>query len=106
MLKEIERAAALEACAEGKPVLALKGGAALPLDELLTGVRFLVDEDEAAVEKKPERTVRKDRHHASDKEQEILKAWNGGTRTIKEIMEKTGCSYATVRKYIPISPNG
>lgn len=26
MLKEIERAAALEACAEGKPVLALKGG--------------------------------------------------------------------------------
>lgn len=33
--------------------------------------------------------------------QEILKAWQGGDRTITEIMEITGYSYPTVHKYIP-----
>ena len=36
----------------------------------------------------------------------ILKAWNGGERSISEIMNITGCTHATVRRYIPISPNG
>lgn len=39
-------------------------------------------------------------------EKEILEAWKGGDRSIKEIMEITGYSYPTVRKYIPINEKG
>ena len=42
----------------------------------------------------------------SETEQKVLAAWNGGERTIEEIMEMTGFSYPTVRKYIPVSVNG
>ena len=39
-------------------------------------------------------------------EKEILEAWKGGDRSIKEIMEITGYSYPTVRKYISINEKG
>lgn len=61
------------------------------------------DEEEP---EEPETKERKQVRNYSDTEQKVLAAWNGGERTIKEIMELTGLSYPTVRKYIPVSVNG
>ena len=35
------------------------------------------------------------------KKEDILKAWNGGERSVKEIAAIVGCSEQTVRNYIP-----
>ena len=43
---------------------------------------------------------------ASENEEKVLKAWNRGERSIKEVMEITGLSYPTVRKYLPESAMG
>ena len=61
------------------------------------------DEEEP---EEPETKERKQVRNYSETEQKVLAAWNGGERTIKEIMEMTGFSYPTVRKYIPVSVNG
>ena len=79
------------------------------LEEILEGSRILVDEKEkepVEKEKPKKKKVTDSKKDHRDKEQMILKAWRGGERTIKEIMEETGCSYATVRKYIPTTVNG
>lgn len=60
------------------------------------------DEDPDGPQMKKRQRIR----NYSDTEQKVLAAWNGGERTIKEIMEMTGLSYPTVRKYIPVSVNG
>ena len=63
-------------------------------------------------ERKPEggehKKTRGGRRNTSkeQREQEILRAWKGGERTIKEIMEITGYSYGTVTKYIPRTAEG
>ena len=62
--------------------------------------------DEEDEPEEPETKERKQVRNYSDTEQKVLAAWNGGERTIKEIMEMTGFSYPTVRKYIPVSVNG
>ena len=65
--------------------------------------------EEADEEDDPEEPQTKKRQQVrnySETEQKVLAAWNGGERTIKEIMEMTGFSYPTVRKYIPVSVNG
>ena len=54
----------------------------------------------------PQTKKRQQVRNYSETEQKVLAAWNGGERTIKEIMEMTGFSYPTVRKYIPVSVNG
>lgn len=66
-------------------------------------------EEETGEEDDPEEPQTKKRQQVrnySETEQKVLAAWNGGERTIKEIMEMTGFSYPTVRKYIPVSVNG
>ena len=57
------------------------------------------------MEREEQKTAPKKRH-GTNTEQEILAAWKGGERSIKEIMQITGKSYQTVRKYIPESKNG
>lgn len=39
-------------------------------------------------------------------EAEILAAWGCGRHTIQEVQKMTGYSMPTVRRYLPISPNG
>lgn len=55
---------------------------------------------------KKKKRGRKPGWNDGEAEQAILKAWAGGDRKIKEIMEITGYSYKTVRKYIPETPAG
>ena len=85
-------------------VMILYSEALYSLDELwdVLSVRFLVDE-EPEEEPKPKKEQAK---RKNDNEQRVLKAWNGGEKTIKQVQEETGLSYATVRKYIPINENG
>ena len=82
--------------------------------------RFVVDfpeekkEPEKAVvvpkaetpEKQPDRMGKRSREEMMTEEQRVLKAWNGGERTIQQIMELTGYSRYIVRKYIPINEKG
>ena len=73
---------------------------------------LIEDETEEAEEldeedpEEPQTKKRQQVRNYSETEQKVLAAWNGGERTIKEIMEMTGFSYPTVRKYIPVSVNG
>ena len=70
--------------------------------ERMGDVRIMVDEDPDQPEPTHERPLK----NSSQNEQKVLKAWRRGDRTIKEVMEETGLSYATVRKYIPANPEG
>ena len=100
MLKEIQMSEVIKTCAAGKEVIVLDGNTVRRFKEVFQGMRFLVDEEEEDVKHDyPEKRSNK-------AEDEILKAWNGGERSIKEIMEITGRSYGTVRKYIPVNENG
>ena len=85
-----------------------------------TRIHILIEEDDLLEEEEEEELdlpfqdedldedIEKDwkQKRASENEQRVLKAWNRGERTIKEIVEITGLSYPTVRKYIPESPAG
>lgn len=102
MLREVEIKAAIGAMIEGREVLTLKGSIVRPFEEILGEMRFLVEEEPKQKEKPKEETKKE----SSQTEQDILKAWNAGTRTIKEIMQMTGYSYPTVRKYIPETEKG
>ena len=76
--------------------------------ERMGDVRIMVDEDPDQEEKEPTPDMKAERvlKSSSPNEQKVLKAWNRGERTIKEVMEITGLSYPTVRKYLPATPNG
>lgn len=102
------------------PVLFLKDGRILSLEELFSGVRCLIDINNPAqvsigvpvvpAQPKPEepekpKEVRK-RRSAKELEHEIIKAYNGGERTISQVMEIVGCTYATARRYLPINKEG
>lgn len=107
MLREVEIKTAISAMVDGREVLALEGAIVRPLQEFLKGMRFLIDEEPKRKEKPKEAGKKEEsKKETSQTEQDILKAWNGGTRTIKEIMEVTGYSYPTVRKYIPETEKG
>ena len=93
MLKEIE----LKEIMPDRQIYIIEDDKFFSLNVLLEGCRILVDEAE---ETKPKKRVR------GDAEQKIIKAYNSGEKTIKQIMEETGCSYATVRKYIPVNADG
>lgn len=100
---------ALKHLTDKNKIIVLDGDRIRPIDEILSGLRFLIDEPEKqkpkkAQEKAPEEEKKKST--GVSKEQEILKAWNGGERSIKEIMEMTGASYATVRRWISVTPEG
>ena len=75
-------------------------------------IRILIEEDNALPFQDDEIVddgpVRKNWNEkkASKNEEKVLKAWNRGERSIKEVMEITGLSYPTVRKYLPESAMG
>ena len=61
----------------------------------------LEDEDPEEEDEEPEDPEPKRRGGARwSKKEEVLAAWNGGERTIDEIVELTGISKATVKKYV------
>ena len=93
MLKEIE----LKEIMPDRQIYIIEDDKFFSLNVLLEGCRILVDEAE---ETKPKKKTR------GEAEQKIIKAYNAGEKTIKQIMEETGCSYATVRKYIPVNADG
>lgn len=78
----------------------MTSGHARQLGNLIEYWKFLIEEEEAM-----EREEQKEAHGNKVRD-EILAAWKGGERTIKEIMQITGRSYQTVRKYIPESKYG
>lgn len=133
MLQEITKKELLERI--GTSVVILKEQAVYSLEELLQDARILIEPQEQyqqipeeclespvfqmpeesvesdtkkAPVKKPEKESTEKRHRRTKKEieQVILASWNGGEKGIKQIMEETGCSYQTVRRYIPLSANG
>lgn len=107
MLKEINVKAAIGAMIEGREVLALQGRYVTSLKDVLEGMRFLVEEEPKQKKQEEEKPKKEGpQKDCNQKEQEILKAWNGGERSIKEIMEITGAAYSTVRKYIPETAKG
>ena len=75
-------------------------GNIVKIDEI-TDIRILVDVEVPDGSTEPEKPKKE-----PSAEEKILKAWNRGERTLKEVMKITGYSYPTVRKYIPISPAG
>lgn len=90
-----------------KDVMILYGESLYSIEEMCDSfnVRFLVDEEpESEPEPKPERKTPSTRQ--SKNEQKVLAAWNNGEKTIKQVQEETGLSYATVRKYIPLNADG
>lgn len=109
MLREISQKELMKRIGQRVLVVNIVGGVVNPLEDLVTGSRILIDEEEKEKVEKQKKSRKEPMDSKKDhynKEQLILKAWNGGERTIKEIMEVTGCSYATVRKYIPTTVNG
>jgi len=118
MLKEVNLIDALLGVIEGGKVFIISRSFNFicPLEEYMEDMRFLIDEIPAAVEEPEPAAVeekeqephggREKKKRTESREQDILKAWNGGERSIKEIMEITGASYSTVRKYIPQNPEG
>lgn len=92
---------------EADKILVIRGGTIVPLMELLEGARFLVEEGKTDPEPEEKKEKKSQRGGSrKSKEDEILAAWKGGERSIKEIMAITGASYQTVRKYIPVTMEG
>ena len=121
MLREIKKKEFMKML-PGKVVL-LCDGKSITFKEAMGAVgvlsdecRILIDEDpeqkkEAAEEEKPKKKRGPKpgegrKKYEGSSEEAILKAWNGGERTAKEIAEMTGFSLQTVYKYIPRTPNG
>ena len=75
-------------------------------------IHILIDDDEEESlpfqddEVIPDKPKRKNKDQYAGNEEKVLKAWNRGERSIKEVMEITGLSYPTVRKYLPESTAG
>lgn len=72
MLKEISMEQAFEAYKRSQTVVVLHDGLVKSFTDLMNDMRFLVDQQPGTTQ-----------------------------RSVKQIMEITGASYATVRKYIP-----
>ena len=49
---------------------------------------------------------RKYKRTSAELEQQILRAWNGGERTITEVMAIVGCTYYAARKVLPLTAEG
>ena len=110
------------------PVFAIRDGEVIPVDDLFRNARILIDEKttvkvclkdkgkspagdkgpaaEQDMEKETKKDIKPKRMSSLEKEQAILKAWNGGERTAMDVARIVGLSYQTVRKYIPASPEG
>lgn len=118
MLREIKFYELFKSVEE--PVIIIKGGEVVTLEDLFEGARVLIDENnpvaagrkeisEPAADEEPAadpETVAQPhpkRRSRKEVEEQILKAWNRGERKISEIMKITGCTYTTVRRYIPES---
>ena len=106
MLREISTGDAMYVFASGQAVYVIQGGHFLTLDSILSDCRFLVDDIETEQAREQKKEPKQSKRDPEKTEQAILKAWNGGERSIKEIQEITGYSYQTVRKYIPESEKG
>lgn len=104
MLREIKAAELFREIKE--PVLILKGNEVYRLDEFLDDVRILIDEVRPEPVEEPQPTERRKRRSSEEIKTDILRAYNRGITGITAIMAETGCDYKTVRKYIPISPEG
>ena len=112
-------------------IIILDQGKAYTLERYLadSGCRILMDgkpervgkvtdelpEPEVSEEQEPEQHRKRGKRkqdHANEKkmtseaEEKIMKAWNRGERTAKEIQQMTGYSLPTIYKYIPRTPNG
>lgn len=121
MLIEVGIEEAFRAFCDGKKGFALDP----PSERVLTfeavfsdvaSYSYLVDYEEnepkteeskpAEIKNTEDKQQREKRRSRKEVEQLVLKAWNGGEHTIKEIMDITGCTYSTVCRYIPRSVNG
>ena len=104
MIKEI-RPEQLETERERGDVLIILGDVLYTEEEFWDSVRVLIDydedEDEEEDDPEPAEEAPKRRGGARwSKKEEVLAAWNGGERTVDEIVELTGISKATVKKYV------
>ena len=102
MLKEIE----LKEIMPGRQIYVIEDDKFFSLNVLLEGCRILVEDTEAPKPRGRKKSLIKNQKGIGEAEEKILKCYNSGEKTIKQIMEETGYSYPTVRKYIPINENG
>lgn len=100
-------------------IIVLDQGKAYTLQRYLAGhnCRILIDAGIEAVPddqepEQPRKRGKRKQDHANEKkmtseaEEKIMKAWNRGERTAKEIQQMTGYSLPTIYKYIPRTKNG
>ena len=129
MLKEVNANDAANAFVQGLTGYVIRNGELFTfreaIDAIATECRLLVDfpdpeeNGNAHVQEEPEmdneapksmpvQETKHTRHRRSREEIEqlVLQAWRGGDRSITQIMDITGCTYATVRRYIPVTPEG
>ena len=114
MFREIGLMEGLELFLAGEDVLLLDPaeGMVAKVDDVLEQFRFIADfadedpEEEPAEAPEKEAKPRRPRRTRAEIEAAVIKAWNRGERTIPEIMGITGCTYRTVRKYIPETSEG
>lgn len=122
MYREIGLIEGLELFLAGEDVLLLDPAEEMvaKVDDVLEQFRVIADfadedpegapeeepEEEPAEAPKEEAKPRRPRRTRAEIEAAVIKAWNRGERTIPEIMSLTGCTYRTVRKYIPETSEG
>lgn len=103
MLKEITLNEFIQSDA---PVYLLdtKTGTIRTVEDLFDGIRILKDGKVLNAET-PE-SPKKKRRSGKEIEVAILKAWNGGERTISQVMELAHVDYKAARRYLPASKEG
>lgn len=92
----------------GKGIVVFEDGETKPMAEAFKQfdrMRFVVDFDEGqekavAVPKAETPEAPRKRRTQEELKAAIIKAYDGGNRTITEVMNMTGCTYATVKRYI------
>lgn len=102
MLREID----LKDIMPDREIFIIEDDKFFSLNMLLDGCRVLIDEAEEPKPKHRKKSMVRNQTRISEAEEKILKAYNSGEKTIKQIMEETGYSYPTVRKYIPVNADG
>ena len=102
MLKEITLNEFLRT--DGCPIylLDIKTGTTKTVEDLFDGIRILKDGKVL----KAETPERRPRRSPGEIETAVLKAWNGGERTISQVMELAHVDYKTARRYLPASKEG
>ena len=104
MLREVKLTELLNV--DPKNVWLLDGLELVPLTDRIYD-RILIDEvPQQQQQNRQTGKQKKKRRKSEDLEALIIKTYNSGEHTIKEIMDITGCTYATVRKYIPLTSEG